>query len=96
MIGHPSNIPRQQFKLIRPDLEAMHQRTRPRQVDLYEILNAVPYILRTGSQWRQLLHDFPNWQTVYGYFRRWSESINVVGHNQLDLILNLHFKCNTN
>ena len=38
MIGHPSNIPRQQFKLIRPDLEAMRQRTRPRQVDLYEIL----------------------------------------------------------
>lgn len=32
-------------------------------------------------------HDFPNWQTVYGYFRRWSEPINVVGHSQLDLIL---------
>ncbi|WP_368017135.1 transposase [Pediococcus acidilactici] len=32
-------------------------------------------------------HDFPNRQTVYGYFRRWSEPINVEGHSQLDLIL---------
>ncbi|MBT9677422.1 transposase [Levilactobacillus brevis] len=31
-------------------------------------------------------HDFPNRQTVYGYFRRWSEPINVDGHSQLDLI----------
>lgn len=87
MIGYPSDITRQQFELIRPDLEAVRQRTRPRQVDLYEIFNAVPYILRTGSQWRQLPHDFPNWQTVYGYFRRWSEPNDEVGHSQLDLIL---------
>jgi hypothetical protein len=87
MIGYPSDITRQQFELIRPDLEAVRQRTRPRQVDLYEIFNAVLYILRTGSQWRQLPHDFPKWQTAYGYFRRWSEPIDEVGHSQLDLIL---------
>ena len=73
MIGYPSDITRQQFELIRSDLEAVRQRTRPRQVDLYEIFNAVLYILRTGSQWRQLPADFPNWQSVYYYYRVWSE-----------------------
>lgn len=47
MIGYPSDITRQQFELIRPDLEDVCQRTRPRQVDLYEIFNTVLYILRT-------------------------------------------------
>ena len=75
MIGYPSDITRQQFELIRPDLEAVRQRTRPRQVDLYEIFNAVLYILRTGSQWRQLPHDFPKWQTATVTF--------VAGQNQL-------------
>ncbi|WP_367376195.1 transposase [Lentilactobacillus kefiri] len=37
----------------------MCQYTRPRQVDLYEIFNAVLYILRIGSQWCQVPHDFP-------------------------------------
>ncbi len=30
MISYPSDIFRQQFELIRPDLEAVRQRTRPR------------------------------------------------------------------
>jgi putative transposase len=49
-------------------------RGRPRQVDLREIVNAIFYVLRTGCAWRLLPHDFPAWQTVYGYFRRWRDS----------------------
>jgi putative transposase len=26
------------------------------------------YVNHTGCQWRDLPHDFPPWQTVYGYF----------------------------
>lgn len=26
---------------------------------------------RTGIQWRRLPHDFPHWNTVYGYFAKW-------------------------
>ena len=29
--------------------------------------------LRTGCAWRHLPHDFPPWQTVYRYFRRWRD-----------------------
>src|SRR5947207_3834794 len=32
---------------------------------------ATLYQLRGGAAWRLLPHDFPPWQTVYHYFRRW-------------------------
>jgi putative transposase len=31
------------------------------------------YLLRSGSAWRLLPYDqFPPWETVYGYFRKWT------------------------
>ena len=38
-----------------------------------EILNAIFYVLRTGSQWRHLPHDFPPWGSVYLQFWRWKK-----------------------
>ncbi|MGK7903753.1 MAG: transposase [Hormoscilla sp.] len=43
----------------------------PRLVDLREIVNAIFYWVDNGIKWRALPHDFPCWQTVYGYYRRW-------------------------
>lgn len=42
-----------------------------RTVDLREVVNAIFYIVRSGCSWRMLPKDFPPWQTVYGYMRRW-------------------------
>jgi len=42
-------------------------------MDLYEVFCAVLYLLRTGCQWRFLLGEFPKWQNVYAYWRKWSE-----------------------
>lgn len=33
-----------------------------------ELINGMLYVNHTGCQWRDLPHDFPPWQTVYGYF----------------------------
>jgi putative transposase len=33
-----------------------------------ELVNGMLYVNHTGCQWRDLPHDFPPWQTVYGYF----------------------------
>jgi putative transposase len=33
-----------------------------------ELINAMNYVIRTGCQWRELPHDFPNWKTVYSYY----------------------------
>lgn len=72
-MNYPSNPSRHQFELIRPDLEAARQSTRSRKYDLYDLFCAVAYVLKTGCQWRQLPADFPNWQSVYYYYRVWSE-----------------------
>lgn len=44
---------------------------RPRRVSSRELVNAILYALRGGQAWRLLPHDFPPWQTVYSYLRRW-------------------------
>lgn len=46
------------------------RRGRRRQVNLREIMNAIRYLVRTGCGWRMLPKDFPPWQTVYWWFRR--------------------------
>ena len=69
--NYTSNISREQFELIREDLENARKRTRPRTVDLYEVFCGVLYVLTTGCQWRNLPSDFPNWQTVYFYYQIW-------------------------
>jgi putative transposase len=45
----------------------------PRHYPLREITNAILYVLKTGSPWRQLPHDLPPWKTVYYPFRRWEK-----------------------
>ncbi|WP_262344727.1 IS5 family transposase [Lactiplantibacillus plantarum] len=72
-MNYPSNISRRQFELVRPILEGARQSTRPRKYDLYDLFCAVAYVLKTGCQWRQLPVDFPRWQSVYYYYRVWSE-----------------------
>lgn len=36
------------------------------------VVEAILYVNRTGCAWRQLPHDFPPWDTVYWYFKRWN------------------------
>jgi len=69
--AYPSDLTDTQWLLLAPLLPASAARGRPREVDLREIVNAILYVLRSGCAWRMLPHDFPAWQTVYGYFRRW-------------------------
>ena len=70
---YPSDISREQFELVRPLLESVRKRTKPRTVDQYEVFNAVLYLLKSGCQWRMLPEGFPHWVTVYSYFAKWSE-----------------------
>lgn len=51
-----------------------HRRGRPRKWEMWQILNAILYVVRTGCQWRMLPTNLPPWQTVYGYFRRWKKN----------------------
>ena len=44
--------------------------TRKPSVAMREVLNAIRYMTRSGGGWRMLPKDFPPWQTVYWWFRR--------------------------
>lgn len=44
---------------------------RKRKYDLRQIVDSIFWILRIGSQWRNLPECFPPWSSVYYYFRKW-------------------------
>src|SRR6266498_295487 len=49
------------------------KRGRPINLERRTLLNAILYVVRSGCAWRLLPRDFGPWQTVYGYFRQWSQ-----------------------
>ncbi len=68
---YPSDLTDAQWAWIEPMVRvkpggrpAIHPRRR--------IVEAILYLNRTGCSWRQLPHDFPPWDTVYWYFKRWN------------------------
>jgi len=44
-----------------------------RSARLRRVINAMLYIVVAGGQWRMLPRDYPNWQSVYSYFRNWRD-----------------------
>ncbi len=70
---YPSDISREEYNLIREDLEGTKKTTRPRKYDLYDMFCAVLYVIQGGIQWRMLPSDYPKWQSVYHHFRVRSE-----------------------
>ena len=71
---YPADLSDKKWEVINPLLPAGLSGGRPREVSLRKIINAVLYITRSGCAWRLLPHQFPAWQTVYGYYRRWTTS----------------------
>lgn len=69
--AYPSNLTRAQYEFLSDLIPEPKAGGRPREVDMWEILNAIFYVLCEGVRWRALPGDFPPWQTVYTYFRNW-------------------------
>lgn len=84
---YPSDITREQFTKIEPDLESARKKTKPRTVDLYDVFCGLLYVLKSGCQWRMLPSDFPKWRTVYAYFQIWSGKKNKNTPSLLEEIL---------
>ena len=81
MQTHPTNYPTDlsdeewdQIKSLVPiPKSGKGKRGRPAEHDRRSLVNAVFYVVRAGCAWRLLPSDFPRWQTVYGYYRHWSQ-----------------------
>ena len=68
---YSSNLSQAQFELIEPLIPPTKPGGRPREVDMWAVLNAILYVVVQGCKWRDLPGEFPAWQTVYTYFRNW-------------------------
>jgi len=67
---YPTDLTDAEWEHVRPLLPRPAKHGRKPKVDLREVLNAIRYMTRTGGGWRMLPKDFPPWQTVYWWFRR--------------------------
>ena len=67
---YPTDLTDEEWERIVPFLPKPARQGRKPGVDMREVLNAIRYIARAGCGWRMLPKDFPPWQTVYWWFRR--------------------------
>jgi len=66
---YPSDMSDTQWNIIRPLIPAAKSGGRPREVEMRQIVNGLPYLVRGGCSWRMLPKEYGPWQTAYGYFR---------------------------
>jgi len=68
---YPSDVLDAEWDVLAPLFPSAKPGGRPRTTPLREVVNAIFYVVRGGGSWRMLPKDFPPYQTVYDYFRRW-------------------------
>jgi transposase len=73
---YPTDLTEEQFALVchlLPPEKPAGTRGRKQTYSHRELLNGILYHLRVGGAWRSLPHDLPHWNSLYAYFRRWSQ-----------------------
>ncbi len=69
--GFPSDLTDAEWAVLSPLIPKATPGGRPRKTDMRQAMNAIFYLLRTGSPWRYLPRDgFPPRSTVYNIFRK--------------------------
>ena len=68
---YDSDLTVEQWLLIEPLLPPPAAAGRREKHPRRDIVNAILYVVRTGCAWRLLPKEYPPWQTVFWYFRRW-------------------------
>lgn len=75
--GYPTDLTDEEWEYIKSLVPAPKsgkgKRGRPLKLDRRSLVNAIFYVVRSGCAWRLLPRDFGPWQTVYGYYRRWTQ-----------------------
>ncbi|GHO51283.1 hypothetical protein KSX_94460 [Ktedonospora formicarum] len=69
--AYPSDLSDEQWAILEPLVPALSPEAAYYVHERREIVNAIFYVLRSGCPWRMLPHEFPAWETVYYYFRKW-------------------------
>jgi putative transposase len=85
--GYASDVSDAQWAIIEP-LIPVYNWGRPRELAMRSVVNALFYLDKTGCQWKMLPKEYPNHNSVYHHFRRWSrdgvwEAINATLREQV-------------
>jgi len=69
--GYPSDVSEEEWAFVAPYLTLMTEDAPQREHSLRQVFNALRWMVRSGSPWRYLPHDFPRWEAVYQQTQRW-------------------------
>ena len=69
--AYPSDVGDDEWAFVAPYLTLMKEEAPQREHSLREVFNGLRWIVRTGAQWRLMLHDLPPWHAVYDQGQRW-------------------------
>ena len=69
--SYSTDLTNAEWECLKPYVPPPNKRGRPKIHSTREIFNAIFYVLKSGCAWRLLPRDFPPWETVYYWFRRW-------------------------
>lgn len=68
---YPSDLSDAEWQLIQGMIPPEVGGGRHRDTDMRAVVDGILYLVRSGCAWRMLPKDFPPWQTVHHYYRRW-------------------------
>jgi transposase len=69
--AYPSDVSNEEWAFVAPYLTLMREDAPQRDYDLRDVFDALRWMVRAGSPWRLLPHDFPPWPAVYQQTQRW-------------------------
>lgn len=70
---YPSDLTDFEWDIIKEMIPRAKKGGRKRTIDVRQIINAIFYATDNGVKWRSLPKEYPHWETVYGYFKRWTD-----------------------
>jgi putative transposase len=70
---YPTDLTDRQWDCIKEIIPPPKPGGRPRSLEMRQVINAMLYIVVSGVQWRMLPREYPNWKSVYHYFRAWQK-----------------------
>jgi transposase len=68
---YQTDVTDDEWAFAAPYLTLLREDADQRVHDLREVFDALRWLIKSGSPWRLLPHDFPPWAAVYQQARRW-------------------------
>ena len=75
---YPSDLSDAEWQLIQRMIPPEVGGGRHRDTDMRAVVEGILYLVRSGCAWRMLPKDFPPWQTVHHYYRRWRKDGTII------------------